>query len=154
MRDDRLLVDRFVEPRLAVLFRAVLLRPVLFRAVPRLAVLFFAVLFFAVLFLAVLRLAVLFRAVPFLAVLRFAPPFFAAPRLRAGGTFAPFSRASERPIAIACLRLVTLRVVPPPRLPLFRVPFLRRRIALSTLFPAACPYFRPPVDRDRDFVAI
>jgi hypothetical protein len=28
--------------------------------------------------------------------------------LRLLGTFAPFSRASESPIAIACLRLVTL----------------------------------------------
>ena len=29
------------------------------------------------------------------------------------GTFAPFLRASERPIAIACLRLLTLPPLPP-----------------------------------------
>lgn len=56
-------------------------------------------------------------------------------RLR--GTFAPFSRASDSPIAIACFRLVTLRP-----LPLLSVPFLRRRIALSTRLPAALPYRR------------
>jgi hypothetical protein len=53
---------------------------------------------------------------------------------QAGGTFAPLFRASERPIAIACSRLVTL-----PPLPLRSVPFLRRRIARSTLFDAASP---------------
>ena len=56
------------------------------------------------------------------------------------GTFAPFFRASESPIAIACLRLFTL----PPR-PLFprrNVPLLRRRIALSTLLLAPLPYRR------------
>jgi hypothetical protein len=58
-------------------------------------------------------------------------------RLR--GTFAPFSRASESPIAIACSRLFTFRP-----LPLLSVPFLRRRIALSTRLPAALPYFRRP----------
>ncbi len=53
------------------------------------------------------------------------------------GTFAPFSRASESPIAIACLRLVTLPPFPPrPRL---SVPFFRRFIALVTRFPDACP---------------
>ena len=62
---------------------------------------------------------------------------FFAPRFR--GTFAPFSRASERPIAIACFRLFTFR----PLRPLFSVPFLRRRIALATLFPADFPYLRP-----------
>src|SRR5438874_4169437 len=58
------------------------------------------------------------------------------PRLR--GTFAPFCRASERPIAIACLRLVTRPPLPPR--PLFSVPRLRRRIALSTRLLAARPY--------------
>jgi hypothetical protein len=51
------------------------------------------------------------------------------------GTFAPFFLASDNPIAIACLRLFT-------RLPLrpdLSVPFLRRRIALSTRFDAAFP---------------
>jgi hypothetical protein len=51
------------------------------------------------------------------------------------GTFAPFSRASESPIAIACLRLVTF-----PPLPLLRVPFLRLRMALSTVSCAFFPY--------------
>ena len=70
---------------------------------------------------------------------RLAPAFFALERFL--GTFAPFSRASERPMAIACLRLVTF--LP---LPLLSVPFLRRRIALSTRLPAAFPYFRRPDD--------
>jgi hypothetical protein len=60
---------------------------------------------------------------------------FFAPRLR--GTFAPFDRASDSPIAIACLRLFTFRP-----LPLLRVPFLRRRIALPTRFDADFPYLR------------
>jgi hypothetical protein len=53
-----------------------------------------------------------------------------------GGTFAPFSRASLSPIAIACLRLVTLR----PEL-LFSVPFFLRRIVERTFFDADFPYF-------------
>src|SRR5262245_32619807 len=51
------------------------------------------------------------------------------------GTFAPFSRASLRPIAIACLRLFTLRPEP-----LFRVPFFLRCIADLTRLLAALPY--------------
>jgi hypothetical protein len=54
------------------------------------------------------------------------------------GTFAPFSRASERPIAIASLRLLTRPPLPP--LPERSVPFFSRRTALSTDFPAALPY--------------
>jgi hypothetical protein len=50
------------------------------------------------------------------------------PLLRAG-TLAPFFRASESPIAIACLRLVTFF----PLLPLLSVPFLRLRIADLTV---------------------
>src|ERR1700756_3308769 len=46
------------------------------------------------------------------------------------GTFLPFLRASERAMAIACLRLFTVPPLPP--LPLLRVPFLRRRMALLT----------------------
>src|SRR5205085_10921698 len=65
----------------------------------------------------------------------FRPPFFR-------GTFAPFLRASDKPIAIACLRLFTLPPLPPR--PLLSVPFFRRRIALSTRLPAALPYFLPP----------
>jgi len=55
------------------------------------------------------------------------------------GTFAPFFRASESPIAIACLRLVTLPPFPP--LPERSVPLFSRCIALSTLLLAALPYF-------------
>ena len=57
------------------------------------------------------------------------------------GTFAPLSRASESPMAIACFRLLTVPPLPP--LPDFKVPFSNRRIALSTDLPAALPYFRP-----------
>ena len=67
--------------------------------------------------------------------------FVARLPVRLRGTFAPFSRASDRPIAIACLRLFTRPPFPPG--PLFNVPFFRRRIALSTRFDAALPYFRP-----------
>ena len=52
------------------------------------------------------------------------------------GTFAPFSRASLSPMAIACLRLVTFRPDP-----LFSVPFFLRRIADLTFFAADLPYF-------------
>lgn len=76
-----------------------------------------------------------------------------------GGTFAPFFRASDRPMAIACSRLFTC----PPLPPLLRlsVPRLRRRMALSTFLLAERPYRRllldflfvatlpPPQDRVR-----
>jgi hypothetical protein len=55
---------------------------------------------------------------------------------------APFFRASDKPMAIACLRLLTVL----PLRPDLSVPFLRRRIALSTRFDAALPYFRLPED--------
>jgi len=61
------------------------------------------------------------------------------------GTFAPALRASERPIAIACLRLVTFR----PERPLRSVPRLRSRMTFSTFFDAFLLYFlamRPPSD--------
>jgi hypothetical protein len=53
-------------------------------------------------------------------------------RRRAGllGTLAPSRRASARPIAMACLRLVTRL----PELPLFSVPRLRSRITRATFF--------------------
>jgi hypothetical protein len=54
------------------------------------------------------------------------------------GTLLPSALASERPIAIACLRLLTLR----PDRPLFRVPALRFFIARSTLADAFLEYFR------------
>src|SRR5690349_4641219 len=93
------------------------------------------------------RLLADFFAVERFEVERFDVDFLLDPRfvLRLRGTFAPFSRASESPIAIACLRLVTLP--PCPALPRFSVPFLRRCIALFTDLPAAFPYLRPPLDR-------
>jgi hypothetical protein len=54
------------------------------------------------------------------------------------GTFAPAALASERPIAMACLRLVTFR----PERPLLSVPALRSFIARSTLADAFLEYFR------------
>src|SRR5579862_6295884 len=56
------------------------------------------------------------------------------------GTLAPFFRASESPIAMACLRLFTTPPLPP--LPERSVPFFSRRTALSTDLPAALPYLR------------
>jgi hypothetical protein len=53
------------------------------------------------------------------------------------GTLPPSRRASESPIAMACLRLVTFL----PELPLFSVPRLRSCIAFSTLSDAFFPYF-------------
>jgi hypothetical protein len=73
--------------------------------------------------------------------------------LRAGGTFAPFLRASESPIATACLRLFTFP--PRPDFPRRRVPRFRRRIALSTLLPAPLLYFlRLDLRADAFFAAI
>jgi hypothetical protein len=121
----------------AVDLRAVDFRAVDLRAVERLLVDFFAVERLADDFFAVERLAV-----ERLLVERFVERFVV--RLR-DGTFAPFSRASESPIAIACLRLVT--VPPCPALPRLSVPLFRRCIALFTDLPAAFPYLRPPLDR-------
>jgi hypothetical protein len=63
---------------------------------------------------------------------------FLVVRLVFFGTFAPAALASESPIAIACLRLVTFR----PERPLFKVPALRSFIARSTLVDAFFEYFR------------
>src|SRR6202161_3449307 len=73
----------------------------------------------------------------YLRVLRLA---FLAVRLREVffGTFAPAALASERPIAMACLRLVTFRA----ERPLFNVPALRFFIARSTVLDAFFEYFR------------
>src|SRR6059058_1801483 len=72
-------------------------------------------------------------------LLRLRPPF-------RGGTFLPFLRASERPMAIACLRLFTFL----PLLPLLSLPRLRLRIARSTSFEALREYrraiIRLPID--------
>ena len=59
------------------------------------------------------------------------------PPLRLRGTFAPALRASLKPMAIACLRLVTFLPDRPER----NVPCLRSRIARSTFFCAFLPYF-------------
>jgi hypothetical protein len=65
------------------------------------------------------------------------PVFLAVFRERFGaGTFAPFFRASERPIAIACFRLVTFF----PDLPDRSVPFFFSRIAPFTDFCAPFEY--------------
>src|ERR1700684_882935 len=56
------------------------------------------------------------------------------------GTFFPFLRAFERPMAIACLRLFTFPPLPPR--PLFAVPFLKRRISLLTSLPELREYLR------------
>jgi hypothetical protein len=66
------------------------------------------------------------------------------------GTFAPFFRASDKPIAIACSRLFTLP--PRPPFPLLSVPRLRRRMALFTLLAAPLLYFRPLDFRDERFL--
>jgi hypothetical protein len=78
--------------------------------------------------LLLLRLAPLFLFAPLfvLAVL-----FFFVLR---GGTLPPSFRASDKPIAIACLRLLT--VLPEP---LFNVPRLRSRIVRATFSPAFAP---------------
>jgi hypothetical protein len=63
------------------------------------------------------------------------------------GTFLPFWRASESPIAMACLRLVTFLPLPP----LLSVPRFRLCIARSTSLEALRAYFRaisvPPARR-------
>jgi hypothetical protein len=68
-----------------------------------------------------LRLDDFLDAPPFLAAAFFVdPPFFAAPfdEPLFFGTFSPFSLASDKPIAIACLREVTFL----PLRPLFNFP--------------------------------
>src|SRR5262245_63676702 len=68
------------------------------------------------------------------------------------GTFFPFARASDRPMAMACFRLFTL---PPfPALPRRSVPRLRRRMARSTSLLAPRPYFRRLDFRRLDFLAL
>jgi hypothetical protein len=68
----------------------------------------------------------------------FRPADFLLEGLR--GTFAPFFLASESPIAIACVRLLTRPPLPPG--PDLSVPRFRRRIADSTVLLAAFPYLR------------
>ena len=76
------------------------------------------------------------RAAPeahfFLLARRLRPPLFFFRLLRFFGTLAPARRASDKPIAIACLRLFTFL----PQLPLRSVPRLRSLITFSTFFEA------------------
>lgn len=71
---------------------------------------------------------------------RFLAPFFAAffaPFLAPlAGTLAPFLRASDKPMAMACLRLFTVRP-----LPLLSFPRFFLCMAFSTFFPADFEYF-------------
>jgi hypothetical protein len=71
--------------------------------------------------------------------------FLDAERFR--GTLPPSRRACERPIAIACFRLVTFF----PDLPLRSVPRFLSRIAFSTFWDAFLPYFaiEPPRESRR-----
>jgi hypothetical protein len=61
-------------------------------------------------------------------------PYFFLAFLR--GTLPPARRASDRPMAMACFRLVTFF----PDRPLLNVPLLRSRIALFTFCDAFFPY--------------
>jgi hypothetical protein len=61
------------------------------------------------------------------------------------GTFLPFALASERPIAIACLRLLTFL----PERPLFNVPALRFFIVRLTSLDAFLEYFRAMIISSR-----
>src|SRR5262249_44521848 len=60
------------------------------------------------------------------------PRYFLRPELVRAGTFWPLRRASDKPIAIACLRLLTVLRLRP----LFKVPRLRRLMALFTVLSA------------------
>jgi len=73
-----------------------------------------------------------------LVVRRFALRRLVVVRFLRPGTLAPERRASERPIAIACLRLVTFL----PERPLRNVPRLRSRMTFSTFFDAFLLYLR------------
>ena len=84
------------------------------------------------------------------------PERFFLPPLFFFGTFAPSRRASDKPIAIACLRLFTFF----PERPLLSVPRLRSCIARFTFFEAFLPYFlamtrssrvSPPAERRQPF---
>lgn len=68
------------------------------------------------------------------------------------GTLAPFFRASESPMAMACFRLFTCPPLPP--LPDLSVPRFFRRMALATVLLAAFPYLGElELLRDLDFFA-
>jgi hypothetical protein len=89
--------------------------------------------FFLAVFLRVDFLVAFFFVADFFALF-FLADFFALFFFGGDGTLAPFSLASDKPMAIACLRLVTFL----PLLPLRNVPFFLRCMALSTVF---CDFF-------------
>jgi hypothetical protein len=125
------------EPFFAALFlaeeRCAALLPVVFRADVLLADVFRAEVRFADVFFAALE----------------RPVFFAdAEPAGGGGTFPPARRASERPIAIACLGFFTLRPLPD-----LSVPFLNAFISRSTSACAFAPYLAPPRLPDVLFLA-
>ena len=115
---------------------------------------FFAAFFFDADFFAVDRFDAVFLDADFFADDFFADDFFADDffadflgadffaddffdRFGFGGTFPPARRASDRPIAIACLRLVTFL----PERPLLSLPCLRSSITFLTFACAFLPYF-------------
>lgn len=79
------------------------------------------------------------------------PPIFLSYDARCGfgGTFAPFFRASDKPMAIACFGFVTLL----PLRPLFSFPACISCISVSTCLPADGLYLRPADERDAFFAA-
>lgn len=76
----------------------------------------------------------------------FLAPLFAAFFAAFLGTFAPFFLASDRPMAIACLRLVTVRP-----LPLFNLPRFFLCMAFFTVLPADLEYLAIVVSFKRTF---
>lgn len=121
-----LLLRRLAAAFLPVVFLAFARPDAAFLVVARLRVAVLAVLlrvpFLAAAFLVVarLRVAVPFLAAAFLVVAFLRVDFFALEvPFGASGTFSPFSLASDKPIAMACLRLVTFL----PLRPLRSVPF-------------------------------
>jgi hypothetical protein len=96
--------------------------------------------FLAALFLDAPFLEADFLEADFLEAAFLGAAFFAAflPALFFLGTLAPFSRASESPMAMACSRLFTLPPLPPG--PERRVPFFFLCMALSTDLEAPFEY--------------
>src|SRR5688572_32446956 len=69
-------------------------------------------------------------------------PYFFRDERGGGGTFPPARRASERPMAMACFRLVTFLPEPPLR----SVPRFISCMVFSTFSAALSPYLRLPED--------
>jgi hypothetical protein len=115
--------------RLLLLLFALLRLLLLLFALLRLLLLLFELLLRELLLRELLLRELLLRAELLRELLFLAPPFFA-------GTLPPALRASDSPIAIACLRLFTVL----PERPLFNLPRLRSCIAFSTFSDAFLPY--------------